>query len=928
VPGIIVLRPESGLFFANADAVCARVLAAVESSAGSAVVLDAQTVPAIDVTAVRVLDELAADLERRRGALRARPRRRPGPRPAGGHRAAGLARTYPTVREAVAALTGASPRAGDGRMPNVTPRPCHMPKSRTSIQWTMSPASDRPARVARGDTTMARKPPSNTSWVQAAGNRSASGAPQAAAMDRPSPSPRPGLVDLAHPDATDPSLTGAKAANLAIARHAGLPVLPGMVLTTAWDHSGWSHPSRLDASPARTAWRSMSDDGSRPVVVRSSSTNEDGGTSSMAGVFTSVLDVADTASFVGAVDDVLASARHALIADAPMAVLVQPQLDPRWGGVLFGADPITGRTDRLLVSAVDGGPDRLVSGLDDGWTAVLSTRGRIVDTRNGSDGAPPVPAAALRSLAKLAQRAATAFGGPQDIEWAIDGDGTLWLLQSRPITTPTGRPTGAVLGAGPLAETFPDALSPLEVDLWLSPLRAGLEHALTITGTVSARSLQRTPVAQELDGWAVADLETLGTVPPRHRILRKIDPRPGARRLRAAWRVGRLGRALPLLARDVIAQVDSDLIDVPPLDQLSNAALLAVVDNGRTMLQALHGYEALAGMLIPDVEHGVTAASIAMSALAEARAEDVDLDDLTRDNPVVLALIPPRVGPDTPLATLAVHNPAAPGAPSPGTGAAASDSPDTSDDAVVREALRLRARWVQELTARAAWELGCRLVSVGVLPAEAAVRLLTLTELRTAALRRVVPGDLADRTDPSATSRPLPARFRLTADRQPIAIVSSAAPDAGIGAGGGVGSGPAHLGTEPSTGSVLVVTHLDPRLATAIPRLAGLVAESGSPLSHLAILAREHQVPTVVGHVGATTTYREGQRLEVDGSAGTVRIVDAEAGNAGDPAANGQVPTTVDLSDTTTIDVTATAATAAPAVTTVASTPCEIGASR
>ena len=47
-------------------------------------------------------------------------------------------------------------------------------------------------------------------------------------------------------------------------------------------------------------------------------------------------------------------------------------------------------------------------------------------------------------------------------------------------------------------------------------------------------------------------------------------------------------------------------------------------------------------------------------------------------------------------------------------------------------------------------------------------------------------------------------------------------------------------------GSVLVVSHLDPRLAPVIPRLAGLVAETGSPLSHLAILAREYGVPTVV----------------------------------------------------------------------------------
>ena len=84
-----------------------------------------------------------------------------------------------------------------------------------------------------------------------------------------------------------------------------------------------------------------------------------------------------------------------------------------------------------------------------------------------------------------------------------------------------------------------------------------------------------------------------------------------------------------------------------------------------------------------------------------------------------------------------------------------------------------------------------------------------------------------------------------------------------------------HRGDDPPVGSVLVVTHLDPRLATVIPRLAGLVAETGSPLSHLAILAREHGVPTVVGHAGATERYHDGDRIEVDGTAGTVRAVES-----------------------------------------------------
>ena len=66
VPGVVVLRPESGLYFANAEAIRARVLDEVERTGASAVVLDAQTVPFIDVTAVRMLDALADDLGRRR----------------------------------------------------------------------------------------------------------------------------------------------------------------------------------------------------------------------------------------------------------------------------------------------------------------------------------------------------------------------------------------------------------------------------------------------------------------------------------------------------------------------------------------------------------------------------------------------------------------------------------------------------------------------------------------------------------------------------------------------------------------------------------------------------------------------------------------------------------------------------------------------
>jgi phosphohistidine swiveling domain-containing protein len=144
--------------------------------------------------------------------------------------------------------------------------------------------------------------------------------------------------------------------------------------------------------------------------------------------------------------------------------------------------------------------------------------------------------------------------------------------------------------------------------------------------------------------------------------------------------------------------------------------------------------------------------------------------------------------------------------------------------------------------------------------------------------------DLADRVDPRDTPpRALPAQFRLTADGAPVALAASAGGD--VGAGGGIASGPVHVGDDPPAGAVLVVTHLDPRLAPVVPRLAGLVAETGSPLSHLAILAREHGVATVVSHAGAAERYDPGTVVEVDGNAGTVRVLDAGTRAPSEPTA-------------------------------------------
>ncbi len=64
VPGVVILRVESGLFFANADVVRESIRAKAADPNVNAVVLDAETIPAIDVTASHMLNELGHDLQR------------------------------------------------------------------------------------------------------------------------------------------------------------------------------------------------------------------------------------------------------------------------------------------------------------------------------------------------------------------------------------------------------------------------------------------------------------------------------------------------------------------------------------------------------------------------------------------------------------------------------------------------------------------------------------------------------------------------------------------------------------------------------------------------------------------------------------------------------------------------------------------------
>lgn len=675
------------------------------------------------------------------------------------------------------------------------------------------------------------------------------------------------VVPLDAEHARDAAAAGAKAANLARAAVAGLPVLPGFVLVPA-DRAPWAATGE-DA--VRSAWRALAGARERPLVVRSSSAHEDTEDSSMAGRFESVLDVRGWEEFTSAVQVVLDSAGRVRPLRPPqeapdgdgMAVLVQPMLQATVGGVMFGADPVEGRTDRILVSAVPGGPHQLVDGSTQGVRYQLTRLARLVHTDPAETrGHRLLSHRRQVRLVDLAKKTERVFGGPQDMEFGFDTDGKLWLFQARPITAMAARPLpGArLLGPGPVAETLPGVLQPLEEDLWVSPMSHGLTLALDIAGAAPRRQLRRLPVVTTVDGRAAADLRLLGAIPSAHPVLDFINPAPGARRAGAAWRIGRLRSALPLLAVDLMADVDRQLADFPPPGEMLSGQLLDAVAWGRQVLSSLHAQESLAGALL-GAGSGATAAGEALAELTEGRRRGLSDDQLIERHPVLLALLPPTLGDRPPLPQQTGWTTAP-----RGVGALP-----------VREGLRLRIRWVQEMQAQMVREFAQRFGAGECGFGASRLVLLRWEELVEAADGKGLPAGLAEREPRPLDAGPLPAAFRL-ADGRPVAQPPPRhrASAEGQGAGGGFGTGKAWdgHGDRPDL-AVLVVRSLDPALAPLLPGLAGLVAETGSALSHLAVLAREYRVPTAVGVPAAVDRFPSGTPLTVDGGTGEVTVNDS-----------------------------------------------------
>ncbi|MEU5727255.1 PEP/pyruvate-binding domain-containing protein [Micromonospora sp. NPDC047738] len=238
------------------------------------------------------------------------------------------------------------------------------------------------------------------------------------------------VIPLSEASADMIDLVGGKAAGLGELIRGGERVPPGFCVTTEAYQSGVIPQAEIVDAYERL--------GAGPVAVRSSATAEDLPDASFAGQQDSVLNVTGAAELIAAIAKCwgsLHNARAVAYRDAHhidhdavrMAVVVQRMVAAEVSGVLFTANALTGCRTEMMVDAAPGPGTAVVDGQAVVDHYLLSGSGQI--------GTGCLARAQLAELRAVGERLQRHFGCPQDVEWVIDEDGTMWLLQSRPITT-------------------------------------------------------------------------------------------------------------------------------------------------------------------------------------------------------------------------------------------------------------------------------------------------------------------------------------------------------------------------------------------------------------------------------------------------------------------------------------------------------------
>ena len=241
-------------------------------------------------------------------------------------------------------------------------------------------------------------------------------------------------------------------------------------------------PDWLSESIAAAYSALAGDDRGAPVAVRSSATAEDTESASFAGMNETFLNIRGADQVVDAVRRCWASLfgsrtgfyrakRGFDQAGMDIAVVVQTQIESTRAGVMFTIDPSTGQADRIVIEGAFGLGESVVSGSVSPDRYLVDKAGPAIVRREVHDKELAIEPRAgggtevrqleaderrrsvladdeVMALAGLALRIEEHYGAPQDTEWAFDPAGTLWMLQSRPVTTSVGEAGEAAAADG------------------------------------------------------------------------------------------------------------------------------------------------------------------------------------------------------------------------------------------------------------------------------------------------------------------------------------------------------------------------------------------------------------------------------------------------------------------------------------------------
>ena len=232
----------------------------------------------------------------------------------------------------------------------------------------------------------------------------------------------------------DDEPVGGKASGLKLLHELGLPVPPGFVII---------HPEQ-NSIDDQALVEHLKQLGEGPKAVRSSAVSEDGQDASFAGQFESYLNISGLENIKSAIQQCVETASATRVhhyskhrkadADLKISVIVQNMVPANVAGVLFSADPVSHRRDKMIVNAVSGLGEDLVSGKKDGHHYEVNYSGSNIEEVIRSNG-HLLTVIQMEELMKGAKLAETVYSQPVDMEWAIDESGHLHWLQARPITT-------------------------------------------------------------------------------------------------------------------------------------------------------------------------------------------------------------------------------------------------------------------------------------------------------------------------------------------------------------------------------------------------------------------------------------------------------------------------------------------------------------